>query len=148
MHCKKNLMLLLAVFVLALPLIFTGTASAKYYGDGATQNGTTGYWNKPTDGVCVLSIDASGNMVIDNTITNKRDCDARLIAVTAVASNATLANVCGKTGQNTAGLKYAAPGSSTCVTAEVLSHSVIPSALETFRISLGATRTPSLGKTA
>jgi hypothetical protein len=116
MYVKKNLILWAAVFALALPLMFAGAASAKYMQDGAVQDATSGGWDTPSDGVCVLSIDASGNMVTDVSITNKRDCDARLVSVTAVTTGDTLANVCGNTTKNTAGVKYAAPGSSTCVT--------------------------------
>ncbi len=119
MKLKRKLLLLAAFFVLVLPLIITGTASAKYMGDGATPNGVTGGWKAPTDGICVLSIDASGNMVTDPSITTARDCQARLVSVTALTANDTLANVCGKTGSNTAGAKYAAAGSSTCVTVDV-----------------------------
>ena len=66
--------------------IIAGNAGAMYMGDGATQNGTTGGWNAPTDGICVLSIDMSGNMVTDPSIKTARDCQARLISVTAVTS--------------------------------------------------------------
>jgi predicted CXXCH cytochrome family protein len=114
MYVKKNLMLCLAVFALALPLLLTGTAVAKYQSDGAVADPTGGFI-VPTDGVCVLSIDMSGNMVTDPTITSNKACQARLVDVTAVTSGDTLANVCGKTGSNTAAAKYAAPGGSTCV---------------------------------
>jgi len=117
MYVKKNLKLWFAVLALALPLMFVGTASAKYQSDGAVQNGTTGGWNAPTDGICVLSLDPSGNLVTDPTITTKRDCDARLVAVTAVTANDALANICKKSGSNTAGVVYAAPGN-TCVTVD------------------------------
>ena len=114
MHVKKNLMLWVAVFALALPLLLTGTANAKYMSDGATPNGTTGGWNAPTDGICVISIDASGNMVTDDTIKTARDCQARLVDVIANTSGAALSAVCVAAG-NTAGLNYAAPSSNTCV---------------------------------
>ena len=117
MYVKKNLILWAAVFALVLPLMFVGTASARYMEDGAVADSTgTAGQIAPTDGVCVLSIDMAGNMVTDPTITTARDCQARLVDVTAVTTGDTLANVCGITGKNIAGLKYAAPGSSTCVT--------------------------------
>jgi hypothetical protein len=118
MHCKKNLMLLLAVFVLALPLIFTGTASAKYYSDGSGYDGTNGVFVAPTDGVCVKSLAADGTMVIIPGITNKRDCDAQIFAVTAATPGDTLANVCVKGASNTDGVRYAAPGSNNCVSVD------------------------------
>ena len=117
MNSKMKLLFIAALFVLVLPLVFTGNASAKYMSDGAVPAATGGFI-APTDGICVISIDASGNMVTDATITNKRDCDAKLVDVTATTSNDTLSNVCGKTGKNTSSLKYAAPGSSTCVTVD------------------------------
>ncbi len=135
---QKRLMILMSIVALVISsFMMIGNAGAMYQSDGAVQNGvvaadgihltatnangTTGgvtfsNWIAPSDGICVLSIDASGNMVTDPTILTKRDCDARLVSVTAITSNDTLANVCGKTGSNTSGLKYAAPGSSTCVT--------------------------------
>jgi Carboxypeptidase regulatory-like domain/Doubled CXXCH motif (Paired_CXXCH_1) len=117
MSVKKNLKLWLAVIALALPLMFVGTASAMYMADGAASDPTgTAGWLAPTDGICVLSIDINGNMAIDATKHTARDCQAELISVTSVTSGQTLANVCGFTTGNTAGLKYSAPGSSQCVT--------------------------------
>lgn len=118
MYVKKNLMLCLAVFALALPLLLTGTASAKYMSDGAVADttGTEGFL-APTDGICVVSIDASGNMVTDLTKTSRRDCDARLVSVTSTtAANAALSQICTNPNYNSDGVRYAAPGSSTCVT--------------------------------
>src|ERR1700690_1691408 len=116
---QKHLIILLSIFALVVSsFMIAGNVGAMYMGDGSTQNGTTGEWNKPTDGVCVLSIDINGNMLADYNITNKRDCDARLVSVTAVTAGDTLANVCGNPTKNTAGAKYAAPGSSTCVTVD------------------------------
>ena len=96
MYLKKNFMLWLAVFAMALPLLFVGTANAMYMSDGAVADptGTAGQI-APTDGICVLSLDINGNIVTDPTITLKRDCDARLVSVTAVTPNDTLVNVCG-----------------------------------------------------
>ena len=104
--------------VLALFFGFSGQAGAMYMSDGAVQNGTTGGWTAPTDGICVLGLHTDGTMDVDTTITNRRDCQARLVAVTAVTPGDTLANVCGNASKNTAGAKYAAPGSSTCVTVD------------------------------
>ncbi len=117
MKQKKNLMMLLSVVALVVSsFMIAGNVGAMYMADGAAPNGSTGGWNAPTDGICVLSIDATGNMVTDPTIKTARDCQARLIAVTAKSTGDTLANVCGTPSGNTAGVKYAAPGSSTCVT--------------------------------
>ena len=115
---NKTKLLFIATFLfLAIPLMLTGTASAKYMQDGSVPNPAGGFI-APTDGICVLSIDINGNMVVDATVLTKRDCDARLVAVTAVTSNDLLANVCVKPASNTSALRYAAPGSSTCVTVD------------------------------
>lgn len=117
MRLTKTKLLYIATFLfLAIPLFMTGIASAMYMDDGGVQHATNGGWVTPTDGICVLSLDMSGNMVTDPSITSSRDCQARLVSVTATTPNDTLAHVCGTTGLNTAGVKYAAPGSSTCVT--------------------------------
>ena len=114
---QKHLMILSSLVALVVSsFMIAGNVRAMYMADGATQNGTTGGWNAPTDGICVISIDMNGNMVTDPSITTARDCQARLIDVTAVTAGDTLANVCANTTKNTAGVKYAAPGSSTCVT--------------------------------
>ena len=116
MYVKKNLMLWVAVFALALPLLLVGTASAKYMSDGATPNGTTGGWNAPTDGICVKSLKADGTMDVIPGITTARDCEAQIFAVTAVTPGDTLAGVCGTPSKNTDGVKYAAPSNKSCVT--------------------------------
>ncbi len=108
---------------LAMIFAFGSNGAAMYMADGSAPNGsltnpTNAGWNLPHDGICVLGLHADGTMDVDTTITNKRDCDARLVTTTAVTSNDTLANVCGNSSKNTAGVKYAAPGSSTCVTVD------------------------------
>jgi hypothetical protein len=46
MKITTKLLLLAAFIVLALPLVFTGNASAATYNpDGLVLNGTTGLWN-------------------------------------------------------------------------------------------------------
>ena len=114
---QKHLMTLLSVVALIVSsFMIAGNVGAMYQSDGAVQNGTTGGWTAPDDGICVLGLHADGTMDVDTTIKTARDCQARLIPVTAVASNDTLANVCGNSSKNSANVKYAAPGSSTCVT--------------------------------
>ena len=78
MYVKKNLMLWVAVLALAMPLFFTGTASAVYLPDGATQNATNGGWDMPSDmGECVTGIHADGTLNIDATIHTRPDCLAK-----------------------------------------------------------------------
>ncbi len=104
----------MAFFVLAVCMT-AGNSGAIYMEDGARPSGAGG-WTLPHDGNCVLSIDPAGNMVVDPTVTTKRDCDARLVSVQAVNKNDTLSNVCKNPLLNQNGVSYAVPGSSTCVT--------------------------------
>src|SRR5208337_61657 len=113
---RKHIMILIAIVALAIVPI--GSAWAMYMADGAVQNGTTGGWTAPSDGICVLGLHADGTMDVDTTITTRRDCQARLVAVTAVTSGDTLKNVCTNSSKNTAGVLYAQAGSSTCVTVD------------------------------
>ncbi len=108
MYVKKNFMLWLAVLALALPLFVAGTASAKYMQDGAVQSASSGGWVTPSDGVCVLGLHADGTMDVDLSITNKRDCDARLITG--------LTGTCSDPASSGDGAAHANAGSSTCVT--------------------------------
>jgi PKD repeat protein len=104
---------LMAALALAAGVALSaGTASAKYMADGAVQNGITGGWVTPSDGVCGLGLHADGTMDVDLTITNKRDCDAR-----AIASSGTTKAQCttlGTSGND--GAVHVWAGSSTCVT--------------------------------
>ncbi len=92
---------------------FAGHAGAMYMGDGSVQSGTVSNWTAPTDGTCVLGLHADGTLDVDTTITTKRDCDARLVSVTAVGTASS--SSCTTSTKNTAGVKYASAGSSTCV---------------------------------
>ena len=74
MKLNNKLLLIAALFALVLPLVFTGTAGAKYMGDGAVQNGTTGGWNLPTDFVCIVGIHADGTLDIADGVTSSRNC--------------------------------------------------------------------------
>lgn len=104
---------LMAALALAAGVAMSaGTASAKYMSDGAVQQGTTGGWIVPSDGVCVLGVDTAGNMTIDGTITTRRDCDARLI--TGLTGSCTDPALSGDS------QAHAKAGSSTCVTVDGL----------------------------
>ena len=74
MSVKKNLMLWLAVFALALPLLLVGTASAKYMSDGAVHERTTGGWITPNDMMCIVGVHTDGTLDIADGVTNARDC--------------------------------------------------------------------------
>jgi hypothetical protein len=71
---KTTLLLIATLFLLAMPMIFSGNASAKYMGDGATQNGTTGGWNTPNDMACIVGVHTNGTLDIADGVTNARDC--------------------------------------------------------------------------
>jgi hypothetical protein len=73
----KNKLLLLVVFIaLALPLIYSGTASAIYTADGLVPsgNGLTN-WKIKDPGTCVLGVQANGT-VTTGAQTNLADCIA------------------------------------------------------------------------
>ena len=66
---------LLAVVALAAGVLLNaGVASAKYFRDGAVQNGATGSWNLPTDFVCIVGLNADGTMSVAAGVTSSRDC--------------------------------------------------------------------------
>ena len=73
MKIKTKLLLIAAFVVLALPLMFIGTASARFMEDGATPN-PAGGWNIPTDFVCVVGVHANGTLDIADGVTSARDC--------------------------------------------------------------------------
>ena len=73
MNNKTRLLLLAAFIVLALPLMFSGIASAMYMEDGARPTGTGG-WQIPTDMVCIVGLHADGTLDIADGVTNSRDC--------------------------------------------------------------------------
>jgi hypothetical protein len=79
-YCKENLMkmknrllLIAALFVLALPMIFAGTASARYMDDGAAP-ATTGGFVTPNDMVCIVGVHQDGTLDVADGVTNARDC--------------------------------------------------------------------------
>jgi hypothetical protein len=79
---RKNLLFLTVLLFLAMPLILTGTASAGYLPDGATQDATSGGWDLPQDmGTCVTGINANGSLVIDSSKTSRPDCIAETFPV-------------------------------------------------------------------
>jgi hypothetical protein len=74
MRLTNRLLLLAALFALAIPLIFAGTASATYMSDGATPNGVTGGWNTPTDFVCIVGLHSDGTLDIADGVTDRHTC--------------------------------------------------------------------------
>jgi hypothetical protein len=78
-NCKGKLLLLAVFAALVVPMLFAGTAVAKYVGDNAVPDGAGG-WALPEDkGFCVTGIKRDGTMVLDLTVGNNRnDCIANL----------------------------------------------------------------------
>ncbi len=74
MNLRTKLLYLAAVLVIALPLVLTGNAGARYFKDGAVQNGVTGGWITPNDMVCILGVRTNGNLDIVGGVTNSREC--------------------------------------------------------------------------
>jgi Carboxypeptidase regulatory-like domain len=65
-----------AVIVLLISIGCAGSAWALYPPDGAKQvNGAGPYFN-PHDGICAVGLSAAGQMLVDWSITNARDCAA------------------------------------------------------------------------
>ncbi len=99
MRLSNRLLLLAALFVLAIPLIFTGTASAKYQSDGAVPDGVGG-WKTPNDGICVVGLHTDGTMdVVTSGIGSKRDCIYYTTGLTGmVPADVTSNTNCGSAG--------------------------------------------------
>ena len=110
MHVKKSFMLWVAVLALALPLLLTGTASAKYMSDGSVPDGSGG-WKTPNDGICVVGLHADGTMDVADGITSKRDCiylnNGTMNGGTAFDLT-TVTGVCTSTATASDGIKHAA----------------------------------------
>ncbi|MBI5098757.1 MAG: hypothetical protein HZB30_05915 [Nitrospirae bacterium] len=73
MKLKTKLLLLAAFFALAIPLIFTGNAGAMYLTD-STKEVSTGVYDNPQDGVCVVGLKFDGTLDVNTSITNYKDC--------------------------------------------------------------------------
>jgi hypothetical protein len=74
MKPQTKMLLVIALLVLAVPLVFAGIARAVYVGDGSVQNGTYGDWDITDYGVCVTGIKSDGTMVIDASKKSRPDC--------------------------------------------------------------------------
>ncbi len=74
MRLKTKLLYLAAFLVIALPLILTGNAGARYLKDGAVQNGVTGGWITPNDMACIVGVRTDGTLDVADGITNRREC--------------------------------------------------------------------------
>lgn len=74
MKLKTKLIYLAAFLVIALPLVLTGNAGARYMSDGAVQDGVTGGWITPNDMVCIVGVHTDGTLDLAPGITNSREC--------------------------------------------------------------------------
>ncbi len=112
MQLKTKLLLLAALFVLALPLILTGTASAKYMGDGAVQDGVTGGWIIPNDMVCIVGVHADGTLDIADGVTNRRNCIYYTTGLTGMNPiDVTATSTCGAAGTSACNVSSNCTGS-------------------------------------
>jgi hypothetical protein len=99
MYVKKKLMLWLAVFALAMPLMLAGTAGAMYLTDGTKSSGTgtATVYSNPNDGMCVVGLKFDGTLDVNASITNFKDC----IVYTTPTISALLQTACtGSTGND------------------------------------------------
>ncbi len=74
MKLQTKMVLMVAFFVLVVPLFFAGVARAVYVGDGTVQDGIYGDWDITDYGVCVTGIKSDGTMVIDASKKSRPDC--------------------------------------------------------------------------
>ena len=81
MKLNSKLLFIAALIMLLIPLAFTGNATAKYRGDGAVQNTTTGVWEVGDPGQCYVK-DTATTGHIDATATDRTACRA-IISVVA-----------------------------------------------------------------
>jgi hypothetical protein len=97
MKPKTKLLLLAALFVMALPLIIAGTASAKYLRDGSVPDGTGG-WVTPNDMVCIKGVKMDGTLDVAAGITSRRDCIYYNTGLTSMDPvDVTASSICGTT---------------------------------------------------
>ena len=97
MYVKKSLMLWLVVCAVAIPFLLAGDAGAMYLTDGA-KTVSPGVYDNPNDGMCVIGVAANGDMLVDPAITNKRDCDVRLVTGLTTTTACTVAGGSGNDG--------------------------------------------------
>jgi PKD domain len=81
---KTTLLFIATLFFLALPLVLTGNAMAKYRSDGAVQNTTTGAWEVADPGQCYVK-DTATTGHIDPAGVDRTTCRAIISTVTVQA---------------------------------------------------------------
>jgi len=84
MKLTGKMLLIAACFALAIPLMFTANAGAKYRSDGAVQNVTTGAWEVADPGQCYVK-DSATTGHIDATGIDANSCRAIISAVVVQA---------------------------------------------------------------
>ena len=129
MKQSKKLLLLAVFSALVIPLMFAGTASAKFVGDTAVQNGVTGGWDLPADkGFCNTGIKRDGTMIFDLSVGNSRpDCIAKLFPAYQTSAACLLAD---KAGANVEGSHF---WTSTCLVGTDNTKSISLSGLDRTR---------------
>ncbi|MFH1216857.1 MAG: PKD domain-containing protein [Pseudomonadota bacterium] len=96
------------------PIFMSSEAWAMFMIDG-TKEVSPGIYENPNDGMCVIGIDGSGNMLVDTSITNARDCVAYTTGLTGMTTQATCAPAAGGVGSD--GYRHTWASSNTCIDA-------------------------------
>jgi hypothetical protein len=129
MKQSKKLLLLAVLGALVIPVLFAGTATAKYVGDAAVQSATSGGWVLPADkGFCVTGIKRDGTMLVDLSVGNSRpDCIAKIFPAYTTSAACLLAD---KAGANAEGSHF---WTSTCISGTDNTKSISLSGLDRTR---------------
>ncbi len=103
--------LMVAALSIAMSVSYAG---AVYLRDG-TKEVSPGVYVNPNDGMCVVGLAANGNMLIDASVTNARDCVAYTTGLTSMTTQASCAPTNG--GVGTDGYRHTWATSNTCINA-------------------------------
>ncbi|MBI5633339.1 MAG: PKD domain-containing protein [Nitrospirae bacterium] len=110
---NKVMMVIAALFALVIPLMVAGSAGAMYLTDG-TKEVSAGVYENPNDGMCIVGVAANGDMLVDTSITNARDCVAYTTGLTGMTTSAQCTTA-GGVGND--GYKHTWATSNTCINA-------------------------------
>lgn len=109
---KMNLRLIVTVAIaLTLLILFAGNSGAMYLTDGANEV-SPGVYENPNDGMCIVGVAANGDMLVDTSITNARDCVAYTTGLTGMTTQAQCITA-GGAGNN--GYKHTWATTNTCI---------------------------------
>lgn len=112
MKQTNRVLIIAALFALVVPLMIAGSAGAMYLTDG-TKEVSPGVYENPNDGMCIVGVAANGDMLVDTTITNARDCVAYTTGLTGITTQAACLNAAA----GNDGYKHAWATTNTCINA-------------------------------